>query len=290
MFALLRRPSIALMFTASLGLAGCPQPGAPDTGFTDASDTVQDTHNVMDVQHDAPPTDVPMDTSSATCSTAMLDNCNPVSNAGCMTGQACYFGGNGDGGVTSGCNTPGTITTGHACSTAEGCLPGLACLGTPGTCVKLCCGPSDNQTCRTGPGGMPGATCSIPINGVPFYGCLATQNCDWFAQDCTNGGNCQPVDSSGTTTCATAGTATDGAACGGSAGDCARGFTCIQSGDAGAAVCRQVCDPSFVTGSDAGPTPDGGVPHTCSTGFHCGQVGFPPSGGTISNFGVCIPG
>lgn len=292
MLAMLRRPSILLVAFTSVGLMNCSQPVEMDSG-TDVTDAgVHDTGTNMDVQHaDVPPTDTGTDGGSATCGTG-LGPCNPVTQTGCGTGMACIFGGDGDGGVTSICTSPGAGAPGATCNSADGCLQGFACLGNPGHCTKICCGPGDNETCRTGVGGVHGATCAIQIQDVNFYGCQATTTCDWFAQDCANAtDNCQPIDSTGTTTCVAGGTGTDGASCGGGTGavDCARGFICISAGpDAGSGgVCRAICDPSDTTG-DAGTTPDGGVSRLCPTGRHCGGLNF-ADGHSLPNFGVCVP-
>ncbi|MEI8254350.1 MAG: hypothetical protein WCJ30_01625, partial [Deltaproteobacteria bacterium] len=230
MAGLLRRPTFVLVALASFGLLGCPPPVEnPDTTGTDASDIARDNGpgpDAADVIHaDAPPADV----TATGCATAMIGACNLVTNAGCAAGQMCVFSDNGDGGTTGACAPTGTGGTGAPCTSADSCLQGLACLGTPGLCTKLCCAMGDNDPCRTGPGGQRGATCSIPLSGLPLFACLATTNCDWFAQDCPSGGNCRPVDTAGTTTCEAAGTGVDGTACSGAgAVACARGFACIS--------------------------------------------------------------
>jgi hypothetical protein len=206
--------------------------------------------------------------------------CNPITNAGCATGMACITANDGDGGTIAMCVTPGTGGQGAHCATADACMQGFACLGSPGTCMKLCCGAGDNATCRSGPGGVNGATCSIMITGSPFFACQAASNCDWFLQNCPMGGNCQPTDAAGNTTCTTAGTGTQGAAC---MGPCAAGFTCIYDSAAmTTAHCLQVCDPTLGATDDAGTTPDGGVSRRCPSGLTCGPVGMRPM-----NYGVC---
>ena len=287
MTAFLRHSSIALAFAASLALVGCSGGTDTDASTDGGTDVVRDVSN-MDVQRDdVMGTDGGTDGGGGTCSTGMLGSCNPVTNAGCPTGQACYIVGDGDGGVTASCSTPGTAGAEMPCANADSCLQGFACLGDPGRCVKLCCAPGDNDTCRNGPGGIRGATCSVGIQNVPVFGCQATTNCDWFAQDCANGNNCEPTDATGTTTCTSpGGTGMDGAPCGSASGavDCALGYACIQlNNDAGTGpACRKVCDPT-ATGTDAGTT-DGGVSRTCDAPLHCGGVNNRPN-----NYGVCVP-
>jgi hypothetical protein len=292
MFAILRRSSMVFALTAGLALSACSGGGDTDVVGTDASDRGTDMGITGDVvnPHDAGDTGVVTDTGmTGTCAAAMLGTCNAISNAGCMSGTGCYLANDGSGGVTGMCVSVGTVAVGEACSSANDCIQGLACLGEPGRCVKLCCGPGDNDTCRNGPGFQRGSVCSIPITGLPIYGCQATMNCDWFAQDCANGNNCEPTDATGTTTCTTiVGTGVDGDACGSSTGavNCALGYTCITiASDAGTggAACRQVCDPT-VSGTDAGTPADGGVARTCPTDRHCGRVTDRPN-----NYGVCVP-
>lgn len=291
MSPILRRHSLLIALSMCLFIPGCPPPVDIDSGGTDASDTRADINNMVDVPRvdmgmgvDTPPT--------GTCPTAMLGPCNPVTSAGCMTSQGCYTVGEPDGGVTGMCATPGTGGNETPCNGGNDCLQGFACLGMgtgPNHCVKLCCGVGDNDTCRNGIGAIHGATCSVQITGLPFFGCQAATACDWFAQDCANGNSCMPTDTAGTTSCTTpVGTGTEGANCGSGTGAvaCARGYLCIMSGsDAGpAAVCAHLCDPSYVAGTDAGTTPDGGVSRACPTGLNCHPVN-----GTPPNYGVCAP-
>ena len=169
---------------------------------------------------------------------------------------------------------------------ARACLGGVS--GGGSTCVKLCCGMGDNNSCRNGTGGMHGAVCAIQIQGLPFWGCLSVTVCDWFAKVCRAGQQCVPIDSMGSTTCVPAGTGTAGAQCQGpgDAGfpNCAAGYTCIQSStNASDGFCRQVCDPTLGTG-DAGTTPDGGVSRACPSGITCDGVTGEPN-----TYGVCVP-
>jgi hypothetical protein len=291
MLAMLRRTSIYLALATGIALTGCSGENATDGGGgTDAADRSNDTGGQMDVQRpvDVVDTGHASDSGGSACAAAMLGMCNAISNEGCTGGQGCYLAGDGDGGVTGMCVPVGSVALGDPCNAANDCIQGLACLGEPGRCVKLCCGAGDNDTCRNGPGGARGAVCSIPITGLPIYACQQTTGCDWFAQDSPNGNNCEPADASGTTTCDTpVGPGVDGDPCGSSTGAvaCALGYTCIQiasDGGTAMAACRQVCDPN-ATGTDAGSS-EGGVPRTCPADRHCGRVNDRPN-----NYGVCVP-
>jgi hypothetical protein len=197
-----------------------------------------------------------------------LGACNVVFNTGCAVGAGCYAGRSADGGVGASCAPAGSRGWGEACTTANGCREGFACLGTPGTCVKLCC-ENDNASCRDeGRGGRPGAICAGSVNGSDIRTCMGISSCDLLA---TTGNSC-PADrprcdiiaSDGTTNCfpreagATAGG--DGVACCTNS-RCEPGFICVPRDPAmGMAacvpaspnrVCRRTCDPSMA-GADAG--------------------------------------
>jgi hypothetical protein len=280
---MLRRSIAAFAFSA-LAIAACNgNQTMNEAGGSDASDVGPDIvdHVVINDAGDVP-MDVPME-SSTTCGSG-YGPCNPVTNAGCPTGQACFVASDGDGGVTTVCSMPGTAGWGQHCASADGCMQGFACLGS--MCLRLCCGPGDNATCRSSPGGMNGALCNQPLAGVSFYGCQAVTNCDWFQQNCPGGGSCEPTDTAGDTACNPAGTGRAGAQCAGSSTsvNCAPGYTCIlDMGSMTNAHCRQVCDPTVGPTDDAGTTPDGGVSRRCPTGTMCNPVGMRPM-----NYGVCI--
>ncbi len=156
--------------------------------------------------------------------------------------------------LTTACGMPGAGGYGATCATPASCMQGFACLN--GTCAKLCCRVGDDSPCRTGPGGVAGASCQLRITGGDVMACLAPVRCDWFAQDCPGGANCQPL-AGGGTSCVVSGTGTEGMPCGeGTTTNCARGFACIASGTAGA--CRQICNPE-ARGGDAGGGGDAAV-------------------------------
>ena len=291
---MLIRAAFASLLAALLVLAGCPSPmTTPDGGTSPGNDAATDTG----VHADGPthPPDAVTQDSSTTgdagpdggvCAALALPGCNPVTSAGCTTGMGCYEGLAPDGGVAGQCVGPGQIGVGGwgaTCTADTDCQPGFACLGMAGssasTCTKLCCAAGDNASCRTGSGAMNGATCSIGITDSPLFACQMAVACDWFAQDCPNGGACIATDSAGSTTCQPAGPGRAGAQCGGTpAADggalvqCAAGYDCVGDTSSGNFFCRQICDGSLAAGADAGPAPDGGVSRTCSGSTQCIRI------------------
>jgi hypothetical protein len=267
---------------AALALGACSGGGGNDAGDTRGPSDAGDVAMVTDIgPQDGPPEAGPA------CGSG-LGPCNPVTNTGCATGQACQTSVNMDQtALVTSCGRAGTGGYGASCMSEDDCMETFTCLGDRG-CMKLCCGLGDDETCRTGPGGRPGATCTAQIatrNGGPsgLWFCTLPMRCDWFAQDCAGGANCLPVRADGTTECQAAGTSTNGQPCGGSTGmNCARGYICIAAMPT--AVCRQICDPTLAAGADAGTTPDGGVSRACPSGYRCGGVNDRPR-----NFGVCVP-
>lgn len=66
-----------------------------------------------------------------------VDECDPVEQTGCADGEGCYPA------VSAGsvsCATPTSDagTQGDSCELVNGCEPGFACIGDPGTCAQLC--------------------------------------------------------------------------------------------------------------------------------------------------------
>jgi hypothetical protein len=64
------------------------------------------------------------------------DDCDPIMQTGCASGQGCYLGGGG----TFRCATPlpDAGMTGHPCEVTNDCVPGYGCFGSPGMCAELC--------------------------------------------------------------------------------------------------------------------------------------------------------
>jgi hypothetical protein len=226
---------------------------------------------------DSPPTDVEADGADggATCGAAIA-TCNPVANAGCAAGTACYA----TGPSTAMCTAPGTHRAGELCSRPADCLPGLVCITTSmdsmARCYVTCCSPNDNDRCHdTSVGGTSTSSCGLTVPGSNYRACTQPSRCNWFTQNCASGGNCLPVDAVGNTQCWPAGPAGAGASC--TTDNCGPGLVCLgPSRDQ--AICRAVCDPTF-RGS-----PDAGGSRACPSGFSCLQVPMTPA-----NFGGCFP-
>lgn len=284
--------SVRLFVVAGALSLGCssssPEPqldaGPTDLGSTDTG-TVTDHGTVTD--QGSPDTG-----SAATCG-GTLGACNVVTNANCAVGQGCYAGRNADGGVGASCAPAGSHGWGEACSSANGCREGFACLGTPGACVKLCC-QNDNASCRDEThGGRPGAVCAGTVNGSDIRTCMEISSCDVYA----TGSNRCPVDrprcdiiaSDGTTNCfpqeAGAAPGAEGTACC-SNNRCQPGLVCVprdttMGGVACVAampnrVCRRACNPTL-TGADAGAVCPAG--QACSLHFN----------DTPETYGACTP-
>ncbi len=271
---------------AAFTLAACGGPSTIDDVSTGdgATDTVGDIPSV-DVR------DVPSDVGDggsgdaggATCG-EMIPVCNPVTNRGCATGQACSL--TGAAGMQTGrCIAAGVGGWEAPCGAAMPCREGFACLsndmGMTFRCVKLCCGPADTDRCRDiATGGRVNATCSVNINGVDFMGCSA-DSCDWHLQDCPRRGTvaqtCLAIDVRGATACAVAGMAMAGDPCVRST-DCVQGHLCITAGT-GTPTCRRVCDPTATSPADGG-----GAFRTCPMGFVCRGIRDRPP-----DFGDCQP-
>jgi len=223
-------------------------------------------------------------------SCGMLGMCNIVANTGCALGEGCYgarMAPNDP--VTGVCAMAGSRGWGERCNAANDCREGFACLGTPGTCTKLCCG-TDNASCRDeSRGGRAGALCAGTVNDLNVRFCIEATGCDVYAtreNRCpTDRPRCDPISADGTTNCFAhmAGTAPDGdgtPCC--TNQRCAVGFTCIGFSDtmceatAPNRTCRRVCNPD-TEGTDAGVT--------CPSGQFCGArfQNLPVT------YGACIP-
>lgn len=197
-----------------------------------------------------------------------LGTCNVVTNASCAPGEGCYAGRSADGGVAAACAEAGRRGWGEACTSANGCREGFACLGTPGACVKLCC-QNDNASCRDeARGGRPGAVCAGAVTGSDIRTCMEISSCDVYATSdnrCPAGRpRCDIIAMDGTTNCFPQDPAAppggDGTACCTNS-RCQPGLVCVprdpsMGGVACVAatpnrVCRRVCNPTL-TGTDAG--------------------------------------
>lgn len=121
--------SVLLLVSAGSLAFGCssstPTPDA-DSGFADLG--VTDVGSMADrgtiTDRGAP------DTGSGSTCGGTLGACNVVTNANCAPGEGCYAGRSADGGVGATCAPAGSRGWGEACTTANGCREGFACLGT----------------------------------------------------------------------------------------------------------------------------------------------------------------
>lgn len=256
-----------------LTLVGCspaPMPDAGDTGG--APDGGTDGNSGVDAR----PQDAAMDAPVGPSCGASLGPCDPITNAGCMTGQACRFTLM-NGRLVSSCSRAGTGGFDASCRSDDDCMETFACVS--GKCHKLCCGPGMDEQCRTGPGGRPGATCTYQLGvndmAIPIYACAAPMRCNWFSQDCMGNNTCIAIREDGTTQCVPAGTTPEGQPCE-THSQCVRGHICISTGT-GSATCRRICDPT-------GMSSDAGEFRTCPMGYSCAGLRNAPT-----DYGACLP-
>ena len=265
--------------------AGYVDLGVVDLGVTDAGSPTDRGPTITDRgPADGGPT--------STCG-ATLGACNIVTNTGCTAGNGCYAARGADGGVAATCATAGPHGWGDTCSSANDCREGFACLGTPGTCVKLCCG-SDNASCRDeSRGGRAGSLCAGGITGTDVNTCTDVTTCDVYAttgNGCpTDRPRCEFIAADGTTNCYASQPGMTISAEGGPCcvdNRCQPGFVCVPvdltmastacSDTAPNRVCRRACDMRRV-GADAGSL--------CPTGQSC-SLGF---NGAPAGYGACVP-
>lgn len=181
----------------------------------------------------------------------MTEMCNPVLQTGCAAMEGCYVAGNADSAMTV-CAPAGSIAMGAACTTADGCVSGTACIG--GTCQPLCCGASDAD-CPAG--GVCRGLSNLEGIGV----CLLPDGCNLLTQTgCEAMEGCYPLSPEGGTRCDSGGSAAPGAACEAS-NDCASGAICLDDG-----LCHSLC----AMGSDT-----------------CGEMQCAPLNG-FDDVGVCV--
>lgn len=276
-------------------LASCLAAGALSSGCS--SDGPPAADGGVDVAADRPAntTDggTAADARATTSCGASLGECNVVTGAPCAAGTGCYPGLAPDGSLSASCAEAGRRGWGEPCATANGCREGFACLGTPGACVKLCCG-NDNSSCRDETrGGRAGAICAGGVNGSDVRTCAEVTSCDLHAA--TNNRcpaerpRCDVLSDDGTSSCfpleAGATPGGEGATCCAN-NRCQPGFLCVPAMPGGEAeacvasrpnrVCRRVCNP-VLTGADAGAQ--------CPADRTC--LGF--SAGAPASYGRCEP-
>ena len=182
-------------------------------------------------------------------------DCNPVTQAGCETGNICTVG---DQAGNLYCVAPGDIPAfGDCAADPSGCSTGL-CLG---TATEAICMPF----CNTSADCPDGRLCNVGLQGTDFVFCGdAPVSCDVLAQDCPNNQGCYIASQAGDTQCASHNGKATGAACQ-YLNDCAPGNLCLGSGTG---TCTKLCDTAA-------------TPGTCAAGQTCQSLGLP---GTV---GAC---
>ena len=245
----------------SVSLMACGTEAMRDSGV---GDVIIDSGvaNTGDVP--TPPIDMP---TAASCG-GEYRVCNPVTNMGCMAGQACYVAGPGMGTCApAGRGGPGTM-----CMGPEACQEGLGCIG--GKCAKWCCTMGDNGPCRTGANGRPGAICNVNVMAGSILACSYVDNCSVHSQNCPNMGEiCLLAGPDGTVQCGMSnGTGMPNMTCD-SLNACPRGYAC--AGTMAASNCRRFCDPTGMAMGDF---------VTCPMGFTCGRLNNQPA-----NICICNP-
>jgi len=312
-FASLRRPVVVVAMSvaaadAGLAVAGCNSTNPDDVIGADATD--DQTIVTPDAQKDSPVTRPDAGKDVTTCPTPVKGDCDivaqdcPKDSKG--RDQECV--------VTSAGGTSRTecvavqatqqLPIGRGCcpSTAENpgnpCLPGLTCVGQPcedggapsGRCSPACC-EGDDQVCgKSEPEGISGA-CDLVLvdeNNKELHSvCSYRERCKPFkVEPCRAGQICIVEDKLGTASCVSSFGKGNGQGCT-FANECADGFVCVGSGDAGR--CRTVClIPGSTHPFDAGVEEGGAGRGGCPTGERCN--GFSASSNLPSWFGACSDG
>jgi hypothetical protein len=207
-------------------------------------------------------TDAGVDAAPGACGEALGGACNPYSQTGCASGQACVMTiRQATNAVSTYCAIPGTGAYGSRCLLPEACAPGLVCVNNQ--CRRLCCD-GEIDACSTAMTGTT-ARCQIDI-GLGSAGVLACgEVCDWRASTCPANSTCVPFDSDGVASdCVISGNRMDGDPCL-RLSDCGQGLLCV--GDGSSQVCRAICDTAAAS---------------CSGVYSCRPVANRPAG-----FGVC---
>lgn len=164
-------------------------------------------------------------------------SCNAVANTGCGAGQLCRWALNGD--RFECVDAPANpVAVEEACSAdPDDCGPGLVCYR--GACLAVC--DAAASTCDNVPGSQQVAHLCRSVVGASAAKVCVGSPCTPSEDRCAADEACVPTDANGTTfDCTPAGTQARGQACGGANGNCQKGLICIP-GQAGAAVCTEVC-------------------------------------------------
>ena len=197
--------------------------------------------------------------------------CDPVTQAGCVTGQKCDIAASG----TFACVPDGDLGEFQVCAATRpsACHAGFSCHDTnfgDSRCARLC---SSSAQCRAD------EACSsvrTTTDGRQYRTCTSSQVCNPIVDDCPAPADaCMYIVTGVATTsfCFAPGAVADGAPCDPAHHECTRGSSCLPTGVGQPLRCFRMCDPA------------GGLPD-CPTGASCtpfatvgpqavGACGFP---------------
>lgn len=296
------------MVDAGLSIAACSSTernigsssGDGNDGSTDATDTPDSGKDGGTDAGDSGKVTCAMPVKKGPCD-LILQDC-PKDSKG--KDQECVVGGTEDAPVTEcvAVQASQQLKIGSACCpnspSGNPCLPGLSCVGRPcedggpisGRCSPACCKGNDTACGASDPEGISGA-CDLTIvnsKNKPLYDvCSYREKCQPFkVEPCKSGQVCLVEDKLGTAACLSSFGKGNGEACT-FANECADGFICAGSGDAG--KCRMVCllpnttHPFDASVEDGGPFRGG-----CLSGETC-RIAFDPDD-LPGWFGACSDG
>jgi len=284
---------LTLLGAAAMTAAFAACSSSDDTGATDTNDSGTDGTTGGDAKNDVVPSDGGGVKEGGNCSVVkgacdiVLQNC-PDDSKGqkqeCVVSQT-------DKTLTTKCiavQSSQTLPQGHSCcpGSANPCLPGLTCVGSPcvdggpvtGRCSPACC-KGDDQACGlSDPEGIQG-TCDITL----FSGdtelhdvCSYRQRCKPFGQEpCKAGDLCIIEDKLGTAGCINSFEKALGESCKFS-NDCADGLFCFSPlQDGGDPKCRMIClTPNSTHPFDASVEEGGPLKGGCNPSEQCSITNF----------------
>lgn len=278
----LRRRGVVLVAAfvaadAALALAACSTTSPDDTASADATAESQ----APDAQRDAPVVKPEGGTDAG-------GKCSPAKGAcdivlqDCPPQQECTVDNNGKA-VCQPVQASQQLPAGRACcpsGSANPCLPGLTCVGNEcsdggpmtGRCSPACCKGADQACGKSDPEGISGAcdlTLVDPVSQQPLYDvCTYRKRCQPFkVESCAPSETCLVEDVLGTASCVTSAGKGNRQPCS-FANECADGFICLNTGDAG--VCHTVClFPGSVHPFDAGVEQGGPGAGGCPANEKC---------------------
>ncbi len=189
--------------------------------------------------------------------------CNPLSNAGCGAGEACF------GGPEPFCGPIGSKKVGEECKTIKDCAEGAICVSGKDKCTKLC---DSAKGFGTAAGCAANESCDIVESGgqrLPFAQGICVLSCDVVTEEgCDSEGKCYLLSADKLPECYKAGTVALGETCF-KTGDCFRRGICVQGPQS--KLCVKKCDAS-----------DANTTATCD-GNKCAPLS------KISKLGFCPP-